>query len=173
MRRLALPCLLLLAACTGAPGTAGGGQAPAPTGVFASAPVSAADLSGEWIIGGSHAEPAAGGLVECDADQILTFTQTGVRLQGSLTACGGLCTQQESLDGTNHEGVVHLEGKGSGNLNTATSDVAIGTTAYDVSYDLTYNPKTQHLVGKRLGQPFWAVPLVRPSCAPSATPGAS
>jgi hypothetical protein len=172
MRRLAIPCLLLLAACTGAP-PAVGGKAAAPAGVFASAPVTAQDLSGEWIIGGSHAEPPAGGIVECDVDQVLTLTQTGVRLQGSLNACGGLCTQQETLDGTNHEGTVHLEGKGGGNLNTATSDVAVGTTAYDVSYDLTYNPKTQHLVGKRLGQSFWAVPLVRPSCSPHPNPGIS
>jgi hypothetical protein len=161
--------ILMLAACTGAPGTTPK-QAAAPSGIFASANVSAKDLSGEWIIGGTRAEPAAGGIVECTADQILTLTQTGVRLQGSLNACGGLCTQQELLDGTNHEGEVQLQGKGNGNLGGATSDTSIGETGYDVDYTLTYNPKTQHLVGKRLGQAFWAVPLVRPSCAPSATP---
>ncbi|MDB5098269.1 MAG: hypothetical protein JWM80_2690 [Cyanobacteria bacterium RYN_339] len=171
MRRLLILSALLTAACTGtAIAPAVGGSGAAPVGVYASANVSAKDLSGQWIIGGSRAEPPAGGLVACGADQILTLTQTGVRLQGSLDACGGLCTKQEQLDGTNHDGDVQLQGTGDGNLGGAAADNPVGNTKYDLSYILTYNPKTQHLVGKRLEQPFWAVPLVRPSCAPSTTP---
>lgn len=162
----ALAALTLLGACAedplpGQTGTGPGasprpgvtpivGVTPAPR---ASSPVTIDNLSGQWVFGERN-EPAAGAIVDCSAGQILTINDQAGELSGGVARCAGPCTLIETFTGERKQGAVTLTGSFKGNLEPAPTRV---------TYTLTYNPQTQHLVGTRSGTTFWAAPLVKPT----------
>lgn len=149
-RRLTLLGLLVVVlGCTEEPG-----GAPLPVASPLRAPVSARDLSGNWVFG-ERREPPAGAVSTCDPTQSLTLTQSGeATLSGDVTSCGGKCVKLESFEGTNQDGLVQATGQYKGNLSESPEPVA---------YLLRYDATTQHLTGTRNGRPFWAAPWVTPS----------
>jgi hypothetical protein len=108
--------------------------------------VTAADLSGTWSWGQEVPEPSPGPKVACVVGNPLVLSQQGKALTGHADVCGGPCMQGAPLTGTVTENMVVLS-----------SDAE--------KFQLTFDPKTQHLVGTRNGKPFWAVPF-KPSGAP-------
>jgi hypothetical protein len=157
MRRLALAvaALTLIAACgEDVPGTQPG-VTPSPR---PSSPISADNLSGTWVFGESG-EPPAGPVYACTAGQLLTINDQRGALSGGVSICGGPCALRETFTGKNTKGVATFEGEFQGN---------IAPVAEVVTYRLTFDPQTQHLVGTRSGRPFWAAPLVAPSKAECA-----
>jgi hypothetical protein len=152
VRRLigAIAALAMIAACgEDVPGTQPG-VSPSPR---PSSPISAANLSGAWVFGESN-EPPAGPVYACTAGQLLSINDQGGALSGGVSICGGPCMLRETFTGRNTKGVATFDGEFQGNL---------APVAETVSYTLTFDPKTQHLVGTRSGRPFWAAPLVQPS----------
>jgi hypothetical protein len=165
----ALAALTLLGACAEEPlpgqtgtgpgasprpgATPGGGPVvgltPAPR---PSSPVTIDNLSGQWVFGERN-EPAAGPIVDCSAGQILTINDQSGELSGGVARCAGPCTLIKTFTGDRKAGAVTLTGSFKGNLEPAPTRV---------TYTLTYNPQTQHLVGTRAGVSFWAAPLVQP-----------
>lgn len=178
MRKLLAVLSLLLVACTADPGTtstnvashvaAGGsgsgtGSAATPSKPVFAPGITAADISGLWVLT-SKGSPAAGALVACTADQSLSLTFDGNSLQGSVNVCISTCHQIESLSGTYADGQATLTGKEQGNL---------ADQPTPVYYLLKYDPATQHLVGTRNGVNVWAQPFVvstAQECKPSPTP---
>lgn len=158
----ALAALTLLGACAedplpgqtgtvpGASPRPGGAGTPAPR---ASSPVTIDNLSGQWVFGERN-EPAAGAIVDCSAGQILTINDQAGVLSGGVARCAGPCTLIETFTGERKQATVTLTGSFKGNLEPAPTRV---------TYTLTYNPQTQHLVGTRSGATFWAAPLVQPT----------
>lgn len=139
---------LVIGGCAGTDGTP---QAPL------AAPVTADDLRGAWVFG-SSSEPAPGAVSTCGPDQTMTITADGA----VVSACTSSCRTLETLTGQNQAGHLQLTGSYQGNLEKQPTAV---------SYDLRYDAATQHLVGTRDGQPFWAAPLIEPSgCAASPSP---
>lgn len=149
-----------------APGSSTVGTAPASPLPSVTSPVTADNLSGKWIFG-SRNEPPAGPVAACSQDQVMSILDQGGTVAGAIALCGSSgCDKEENFSGSNNNGQVVLQGAFIGNMGS-------DTTAVD--YTLTFNPKTQHLVGTRSGQPFWAAPWVVPrsGCAASPTPAAS
>jgi hypothetical protein len=137
--RLAYVVALLLAACSTAPAVTG--SPPPITGGQASK-VTAADLSGDWSWGEGTPEPSPGPLVACLTGSPMTLVQQGTALTGHIDTCGGPCLQGPALSGSNAGGKVDLAASGE-------------------AVSLTFDAKSQHLVGTRNGKAFWAVPFVR------------
>lgn len=154
--------LLALALALGCSDEALGPALPSP-GPKPSSPVSIADLSGAWVFG-DKGEPPAGPVIGCRPDQTLTIQQPGgTAVAASVSLCGGTCRTTEKLSGQNRQGEVQLDGTYQGNLDPQPTTVR---------YRLTYRPETQHLVGTRDGQPFWAAPFLAesgPACPPSSS----
>lgn len=172
--------LALLAACTddtasptgpnpgshAAPGSSTVGTAPGSPLPSVTSPVTATNLSGKWVFG-SRNEPPAGPVAACSQDQVMSMLDQGGTVAGTIALCGsGGCDQEEGFSGSNNSGQVVLQGSFTGNL---------GSDSTPIDYKLTFNPKTQHLVGTRSGETFWAAPWVVPKsgCAPSPAPAAS
>lgn len=166
MKRLfaATALLSLLAACAEEPlpGQTGpgssSGQSPGPVAGLTpaprvSAPVTIDNLSGTWVFGERN-EPAAGGELGCSASQILTINDQAGVISGGVARCAGPCTLIETFAGEREGGKLTLTGSFKGNLEPAPTRV---------TYALTYNPETQHLVGTRGKTTFWAAPLVKPT----------
>ncbi|HEY9722084.1 MAG TPA: hypothetical protein V6D47_08720 [Oscillatoriaceae cyanobacterium] len=144
-----------LAACA-----AGGLPGPVPT-PEPSVTVSAQDLSGQWVFGSAN-EPSPGPVVACNPFKIWNLTQTGSQLKGSVNACLGPCAAfTEETTGANDAGQVALSGE--------SADTPTGPRQ-PVTYQLHFDAATQHLIGTRNGQPFWAAPFVKqtsPTCGPA------
>lgn len=162
MRRVLMLLPLLLFACVEDP--PGSTVAMPPPGAIAASvpPVSAANLSGQWVFG-DGTEPAPGPVVTCEPAQTLTLYQQGGSLHGDVKTCSRPCTTPadcedacktlEAFEGVNSDGTVTLKGKFSGNQLDR---------AEDVEYALRFDPQTRHLVGTRDGRAFWAAPWGRP-----------
>jgi hypothetical protein len=134
-------------------------------------------LSGEWVISeGEQPEPAAGAVHRPDpcwgANTVWTLIQDGDKVAAALTPGyfqGGaqpsvVVTRFDYASGTVSEGRLVLNGM-AGSYTRYLHGPAPGQdnkgTAEPVTYSLTYDTKTQHLVGMRAGKKFWAAPLVR------------
>lgn len=161
MRRglVGLLALFVLAACTEEvpSGTGPDGVTPAQ----ATSPVHIGDLTGRWVIG-SNREPGAGPVVACEPDQTLQIYQEGEVIHGDVAVCGGgECRTLEAFEGVNRYGAVQLDGRHQGNQMDRPEEV---------SYRLTFDAKTQHLVGTRNGQRFWAAPWVQKAGCPTPRP---
>lgn len=141
--RLAYVVAGLLAACSTAPAVT---SSPPPITGGQVSKVSAADLSGDWSWGEGTAEPSAGPLVACLTGSPMTLVQQGTALTGHIDTCGGPCLQGATLSGTNQGGTVDLAASGE-------------------AVTLTYDAKSQHLVGTHNGKAFWAVPFVKSAAA--------
>jgi hypothetical protein len=152
---MALTALTLLGACTVAVSPAPG-PSPSPT---ASSPVTAANVSGAWVFGDAN-EPPTGPVVTCNPFRLWNLTQDGTNVKGSVEACIGPCAAfTEEVTGTNVGGTLQLSGE------AAESPSAQHTP---VRYTLRFDAASQHLVGTRNGQPFWAAPFIQQttSCGP-------
>jgi hypothetical protein len=155
--RIALALALALAGCaevpaTGADGTASGASPGPRATTTPTTTVTAENLSGNWVFG-SRNEPPAGPIATCAPGQVLAISDQSGDVSGGVSVCAGPCEKVETLVGTNAKGRLILQGEFKGNL---------GGKPTDVGYDLTYNPTTRHLVGKREGVDFWAAPLYTP-----------
>ncbi len=133
----------------------GGYPTPSPATVVSvwspTASVTATNLTGPWLFGQSS-EPSPGPVLACNPFEVWDLTQTGTTLHGSVLACMGPCSAfTEETAGTNASGSVTLTG-------TAKTDPT--ATGSPVTYSLQFNPATQHLVGTRNSQPFWAAPFI-------------
>ena len=136
------------------------GPSPSAT-ITPTATVSAADLTGQWLFGSSD-EPSPGPVLACYPFKVWNLTQTGTKLHGSVLACMGPCSAfTEETDGTNASGSVTLTG-------IAKDDPT--ATGSPVAYSLQFDPATQHLVGTRNAQSFWAAPFI-PKPASICGPG--
>jgi hypothetical protein len=160
---LALTAWSQLGACTVAvstppgpsPGvTASPSPSPAP-----SSPVTAESVSGSWVFGDAN-EPPAGPVVACNPFRLWNLTQDGTNVKGSVLACIGPCAAfTEEVTGTNVDGLLQLSGE------AAESPSA---QHVPVRYTLRFDAASQHLVGTRNGQPFWAAPFIQQAtgCGP-------
>lgn len=155
-RLLSLFLVLGLAACSE---ELPGGTGPAGAGAVTS-PIHVGDLTGSWVIGSSR-EPAPGPVATCEPTQTLRLYQEGETLHGDVTICSGDCRTLEAFEGVNRDGSVQLDGRHQGNQMDQSEEVA---------YRLTWNPETQHLVGTRNGEPFWAAPWVQRAGCPTPRP---
>lgn len=123
--------------------------------------ISAENLSGTWIFADT-VEPPAGPVVGCVAANSMTLTQAGTTISGKVSFCNGPCRPGgEDFKGTVDGLSVTMNG---------TSDPGIPEAGVGVvTYTLKFDPTTQHLVGTKNGQPFWAAPFVaKPDCGPVA-----
>lgn len=139
-----------------APGPSGspsGAPTPSPR------PVTAQDLSGQWVYGTAQ-EPSPGPVLGCYPSSLWNLTQQGATLSGGMTTCVGPCGYaHEDFMGTNHDGTVSITAKV-----YQQPDVPPATASYSLAFD----PRTQHLVGTRNGEPFWAAPFVQKTdCGPA------
>lgn len=161
MRRWLIALPLLLFACVEDPP---GSTVATPGPLVASvAPVSASDLSGAWVFGDGQ-EPAPGPVVTCAPTQTLTLYHTGGTLHGDVQTCSRpcdtpedcreACKTLEAFEGTGRDGAVSLAGKYHGNQLDRSEPV---------TYALTFDPATRHLVGTRNGRAYWAAPWGKPT----------
>jgi hypothetical protein len=155
MRRF-LPSIALAASLFACSELPEGGAAP-PVGAASVAPgpapsvaIAADRLEGTWVFGDKN-EPGPGAVLGCQPNQSLILQRTASGYHGSVTTCAGPCLLLEQVDGALAAGQLSLKGTFKGNLDPV---------ARDVAYLLRFDAATQHLVGTRNGQPFWAAPFV-------------
>lgn len=135
-------------------------QVPPTPAVSASPrPVTAKDLSGRWVFG-TQDEPSPGPVLGCYPSSLWVLTQNGETLTGGMTTCVGPCGYAyEDFTGSNHDGTVSI---------IATVHQQPDVPPSTASYSLTFDARTQHLVGTRNGAPFWAAPFApRGDCGPA------
>jgi hypothetical protein len=156
--RAALVASILTALMAGCNATITPLPSPSATPIPSSAPITAANLSGNWIFGSAN-EPARGPVSTCNPFQLWQLSQNNSTLSGNVESCLGPCAAfTEKVSGTNQNGQVQLSGEGKTSFDASPTPV---------NYQLVFNAQTQHLTGTRNGQPFWAAPYVTPpSCGP-------
>ncbi|MBU6429601.1 MAG: hypothetical protein KGR26_11355, partial [Cyanobacteria bacterium REEB65] len=89
----------------------------------------------------------------CYPFKIWNLTQNGDAVHGSVLACVGPCSAfTEETDGIDASGSLTLSGEAKDN------PAASGSA---VTYSLSFGTQSQHLVGTRNGQPFWAAPFIQ------------
>jgi hypothetical protein len=133
-------------------------QNPTPSG---SPLPTAANLSGAWVYGDAN-EPPSGPVVSCNPFRLWNLAQMGNAVTATVNACLGPCgAYQEPSQGTAQAGALHLVG--------ASMESPLSSPSA-VSYELSYNAATQHLVGTRNGKPFWAAPFIQQSTDCGARP---
>ena len=128
----------------GSPGPAG----PSPTSL-ATPPAWVAH--GTWAQGAGAADAASPGPIGDCVHQTMSMAQEGQELTATTQVCG---SYYELVRG-------RLEGE---NFKLSGQSYEDGTFKEAVTYELRYNPHTQHLEGTRNGQPIW---LARATNCPS------
>jgi len=147
---LALTAWSQLGACTVAVSTVPG---PSPS------PAPSSTVSGSWVFGDAN-EPPPGPVVTCNPFRLWNLTQDGTSVKGSVQACIGPCAAfTEEVTGTNVGGVLQLSGEAADSPSSQHTPV---------HYALRFDAASQHLVGDRNGQPFWAAPFIQQTtgCGP-------
>jgi hypothetical protein len=136
--------------------------------IHADPPLPTADhLAGDWAISvADEKEPGAGAIRRegpCyGTDTQWTLTQEGTTVTAALRPGyfqGGAQRAIEIVNfdiakGLLKDGTLHLEGT------SGQKTVYSGGKSDPVVYQLTFDPKTGHLVGTRNGKSFWAVPII-------------
>jgi hypothetical protein len=141
-------------------GPPGGSSSPTGSPLPSSSPLpTVANLTGAWVFGETN-EPAAGPVVSCNPFRLWNLVQVGSNVKASVEACLGPCgAYQEPSQGTNQSGNLHLVGS---------SSESPMSSPTPVTYEVSYNVVTQHLVGVRNGKTFWAAPFIQQTsgCGP-------
>ncbi|HEY9854896.1 MAG TPA: hypothetical protein V6D05_04100 [Stenomitos sp.] len=122
-------------------------------------PITAENLTGQWVYGTTN-EPSPGPVAGCYPWSLWILAQSGPTISGGMTTCVGPCGYaHEDFTGTNSVGTVSI---------TAMVYQQPGVPPSTASYSLVFDPRTQHLVGTRNGEPFWAAPFMQKNdCGPA------
>ena len=168
-----LPVAVLIAACTAGSPTSSSAPATGLTSL-----VSLSNLGGSWLYNQPTApgdtavpnpsEAAAGALAFCAGRHLYAWhwalTQFGDQVTGTVVydSPGGVMQNfglTETVTGTLTGNSLILNGTYTPNVFPPTTTAPTPTP---VTYYLTYNAQTQHLVGSRNGKPYWSAPFVMP-----------